>query len=171
VVEDDSQDGLDHIDGHRNILMVASPYAKQVAADGVTPGYVAHRHYDQASVIRTMELILGLDPLSSYDQLAAPLYDMFQPISSASQLSPADLSPYEVAPPPPFINEPVPHQGTSAYTDRLLAESRGLDFSQIDRAGAKLEEILWRSISQAALPPQLQTELRQSQAAPAGSDG
>jgi DNA-binding beta-propeller fold protein YncE len=171
VVEDDSQDGLDHIDGHRNILMVASPYAKQVAADGTTPGYVGHRHYDQAGVVRTMELILGLDPLSSYDQLAAPLYDMFQPISSASQLTPADLSPYDLAPPPPFINEPVPHQGASPYTDRLLAESRSLDFSQIDRAGAKLEEVLWRSMSQAALPPQLQAELRQSQAASTGSDG
>jgi YVTN family beta-propeller protein len=164
VVEDDSQDGLDHIDGHRNIGMVASPYTKHLAADGVTPGYVGHRHYDQASVVRSLELILGLDPLSSYDQMAPPLYDLFQPISSASQLTPADLAPYDVAPPPRFINEPVPHQGDSPATDRLLAESRALDLSQIDRAGAKLEEILWRSMSDAALPQQLRTELLHAQA-------
>jgi hypothetical protein len=159
-VEDDSQDGLDHIDGHRNILMVASPYAKQVSADGTMAGYVGHRHYDQASVVHTAELILGLDPLASYDQLAPPLYNLFQPISSASDLTPADLAPYQVAPPPTFINEPVPHQGASAATDQMLNEFRGLDLSQIDRAGPRLEEILWRSITDAAVPEQLQTELR-----------
>src|SRR5215469_7500164 len=60
VVEDDSQDGIDHVDGHRNVLLVDSPYTKHVSANGEYGGYIGHQRYDQASVIRTMELILGL---------------------------------------------------------------------------------------------------------------
>jgi len=59
VVEDDSQDGPDHVDGHRNVLLVASPYARQVSANGCYGGYVGHVHNDQAGVLRTIELMLG----------------------------------------------------------------------------------------------------------------
>src|SRR5262249_61137173 len=54
VVEDDSQDGIDHVDGHRNVLLVASPYAKQTTGPSAhaTPGYIGHERYDQASVVR-----------------------------------------------------------------------------------------------------------------------
>ena len=93
VTEDDSQDGVDHVDGHRNILLLASPYAKQVSADSCLPGYVAHSHYDQAGVLRTIELILGVTPLSAYDAGATPLYDMFQNKDAAAELSKADLAP------------------------------------------------------------------------------
>src|SRR5215831_6751821 len=70
VVEDDSQDGLDHVDGHRNVLLVASPYVRKHA--------VSHTHISQAGVMHTIELILGLHPMSAYTQLAPVPYDLFQ---------------------------------------------------------------------------------------------
>src|SRR5438876_2157585 len=70
VIEDDSQDGADHVDAHRMPAFVISPYAKQ--------GAVIHTRYDMVSVIRSMELILGLRPLGIYDALATPMYDAFQ---------------------------------------------------------------------------------------------
>lgn len=70
VVEDDSQDGADHVDAHRAPALVIGPYVKH-------GGQVVHTHYDQLSVIRTIELILGMQPLSLYDADAVPMYDVF----------------------------------------------------------------------------------------------
>ena len=70
VVEDDSQDGVDSVDAHRIPAFVISPWAKH-------GGQVIHTRYDQYSFLRTIELILGLDPLSINDALATPLYDAF----------------------------------------------------------------------------------------------
>src|SRR5581483_11076586 len=69
VVEDDSQDGADHVDAHRMPAYVISPWAKH--------GAVVHTRYDQESALRTVELILGLHPLSLFDGLAEPMYDAF----------------------------------------------------------------------------------------------
>jgi hypothetical protein len=82
VVEDDSQDGADHIDAHRMPAYVISPWARR--------GAVVHTRYDQYSVIRTMELMLGLHPLSLYDGLAEPMYDVFIPTGQRPDLSPYD---------------------------------------------------------------------------------
>jgi DNA-binding beta-propeller fold protein YncE len=106
VVEDDSQDGPDHVDGHRNVLLVISPYARNKGAKGV-PGYVGHTHRDQADVVRTIELILGLPAMSAYDQNAAPLYEFFQNKDRAAKLTPSDIAPYDVEADPPFVNERV----------------------------------------------------------------
>src|SRR5213079_1673673 len=65
VLEDDAQDGPDHVDAHRSVLLVASPYARQNAVDST--------FYTTASVLRTIEGILGLPPLSQYDAGATPL--------------------------------------------------------------------------------------------------
>lgn len=70
VVEDDAQDGADHVDAHRSPALVMGPYVKH-------GGSVVHTHYDQDSVIRTIELILGLSPLSAFDANATPMYDVF----------------------------------------------------------------------------------------------
>ena len=59
VVEDDAQNGPDHVDAHRTIAFVAGPYVKR--------GVVDHRMYSTASMLRTMELILGLQPMSQFD--------------------------------------------------------------------------------------------------------
>ena len=69
VVEDDAQDGADHIDSHRSLAFVASPYAKR--------GFVDHAHYSTASVLRTIELILGLRPMTQFDAAAPPMAGAF----------------------------------------------------------------------------------------------
>jgi hypothetical protein len=69
VVEDDSQDGADHVNAHRIPALVISPYARQ--------GAVIHTRYDLLSVVRSMELILGMKPLNLNDALATPMYDVF----------------------------------------------------------------------------------------------
>ena len=69
VVEDDSQDGADHVDAHRIPVAVIGPYARR--------GAIVHRRYDLLSVVRSMELIMGMKPLSLNDALATPMYDAF----------------------------------------------------------------------------------------------
>ena len=69
VVEDDSQDGADHVNAHRIPALVISPYARR--------DVVLHTRYDLLSVVRSIELIIGMDPLSLNDALATPLYDAF----------------------------------------------------------------------------------------------
>ncbi len=69
VLEDDAQNGPDHVDAHRSIAFVVSPYAKRNA--------VVSRMYSTASMLRTMELILGLPPMSQYDAAATPMWECF----------------------------------------------------------------------------------------------
>ena len=71
VVEDDSQDGADHLDAHREPALVISPYARR--------GVVIHTRYDLLSVVRSMELIMGMKPLGLNDALATPMYNVFSP--------------------------------------------------------------------------------------------
>jgi YVTN family beta-propeller protein len=79
AIEDDSQNGPDHVDDQRTTFYLASPYA--------APG-VHHAHYTTSSVVRTVELLLGLPPMTIYDTLAPPMYDAF--------LVQPDLRPYDV---------------------------------------------------------------------------
>ncbi|MGZ4488096.1 MAG: beta-propeller fold lactonase family protein [Nocardioides sp.] len=139
IVEDDSQDGLDHRDGHRNILAVASPYAR--------PGALSSLHVSQASVLHTIELILGLDPLSSYTQYAPVPYDMFT--------SHPDLRPYTFRTPsyPMDKKNPSAQPGTAA--------SVPIDLSSIDVAGPMLEAQVWQSVHPGLpMPVALLAELR-----------
>ena len=69
VIEDDSQDGADHVDAHRIPAFAISPYAKR--------GAVVHTRYDFLSFIRTLELVTGMKPLNLFDALAVPMYDAF----------------------------------------------------------------------------------------------
>src|SRR5213075_739067 len=82
VVEDDAQNGPDHIDAHRTIAYVISPWAKRGAVDSTL--------YSTSSMLRTMELILGLKPMSQFDLAALPMFASFQ-------TSP-DLTPYTPLP-------------------------------------------------------------------------
>ena len=70
VVEDDAQNGADHVDAHRTIAFVASPYARRGAVDSTL--------YSTSSMLRTIELILGLAPMSQFDAAARPMYHSFQ---------------------------------------------------------------------------------------------
>lgn len=167
VVEDDSQDGIDHVDGHRNVLLVASPYTKHVSANGKYGGYIGHQRYDQASVIRTMELILGLPALSSYDQNARPLYDLFQNKDQASQLTSADLTPLNLVADPSFINERVADLPQTAALKALERESRAMPKGE-DTQGPILEQIDWQATTRRPLPPALKRELAEARSAAAG---
>jgi DNA-binding beta-propeller fold protein YncE len=69
VVEDDSQDGADHVDAHRMPALAISPYTRR--------GAVVHDRYDFLSMIRTMELVIGMKPLNLFDATAVPLYNAF----------------------------------------------------------------------------------------------
>ena len=78
VIEDDAQNGPDHVDAHRTVGLVISPYTKR--------GLLDSTQYSTVSMIRTMELILGLPPLSQFDAAATPMFPYFSDI--------ADLTPY-----------------------------------------------------------------------------
>jgi YVTN family beta-propeller protein len=69
VEEDDSQNGTDHVDGHRAPLLIISPWAKR--------GIVDHTYYNQVSVTRTIEQILGAAPMNQMDRAAEPMYNAF----------------------------------------------------------------------------------------------
>jgi YVTN family beta-propeller protein len=82
VVEDDSQDGVDHVDAHRSTAFVVSPYVRR--------GLVNHTYYTQISMVRTIEDLLGLRPMTQRDLAADPMLDVFQ--------DNPDLKPYNVIP-------------------------------------------------------------------------
>jgi YVTN family beta-propeller protein len=134
VVEDDSQDGADHVDAHRIPAAVVSPYAKA--------GAVINTRYDQMSVIRTMELILGMHPLSLNDALATPMYDAFES-------TPANIAPYDAITPSQDLNARNP-SGTAG-----ARASAKIDFRTIDQVSQRrLDQILWHAVhGQRSAPP------------------
>ena len=69
VIQDDPQSGLDHVDGKRTVAFCISPYTKR--------GEVISTQYNQNSILRTIELILGLPPMSQFDLVATPMVDCF----------------------------------------------------------------------------------------------
>ena len=134
VIEDDAQNGPDHVDAHRTVGLVISPYAKRKALDSA--------QYTTVSMIRTMELILGLDPLSQFDAAANPMFGSFT--------AKADLTPYvaEAA----RIDVNVKNTALAYGAER----SSKMDFSEYDKIDDfELNEILWRAIKgkDAPLPP------------------
>ena len=109
IIEDDSQDGADHVSAQRTTMYIASPYAR---------GGVRSEHYTTASILRTIELVLGMAPLSTYDAMAVPLYAAFT--------TRADLRPFEAI---------APKIDTSARNSKVAYESEisaKLDFSRPD---------------------------------------
>jgi len=125
VLEDDAQNGPDHVDAHRSPALVISPYTRR--------GYVDRTLYDTASMLRTMELILGLPPMSQYDAAAYPMVDCFT--------DQADLTPWKVLRPLVPLNE---KNTAEAYGAR---ESMAMDFSREDATPEiRLNEIIWKSI-------------------------
>src|SRR5207244_4075138 len=70
VIEDDAQNGPDHVDAHRTAGLVISPWVKRHFVDSTL--------YTTASMVRTIELILGLPPMTQYDAAATPMFNCFQ---------------------------------------------------------------------------------------------
>jgi YVTN family beta-propeller protein len=134
VIEDDAQDGPDHVDAHRTVGLVISPYTKRRFVDST--------QYSTVSMIRTLELILGLPPLSQYDAAARPMFASFtdRPDLTAYQASPARIA----------------LDSVNSKTAYGAARSARMDFSDYDRVDpAELNEILWRAVKgeKAPLPP------------------
>ena len=134
VLEDDAQNGPDHVDAHRSVLLVASPFVRRGAADSTL--------YTTSGVLRTIELILGLPPMSQYDAAATPLYKAFVALP--------DLRPYSAVPARAPLDERNGPRAPGA------AESAAMDFSAPDRApDLLLNEVIWKSVkgANAVMPP------------------
>jgi sugar lactone lactonase YvrE len=134
VVEDDAQNGSDHVDAHRTVAMVISPYTKRKFVDSTM--------YSTSSMLRTMELILGLKPMSQFDAAALPMYASFQ--------AKPDLTPYK------HRAAQVDLEEKNQKTAWGAALSEKLDFSKEDAADdLLLNEIVWRSVrgADSRMPP------------------
>ncbi|MFL6194427.1 MAG: LpqB family beta-propeller domain-containing protein [Thermoanaerobaculia bacterium] len=132
VLEDDAQNGPDHVDAHRSVALVISPYVRRKAVDSTL--------YTTAGLLRTMELILGLPPMSQLDAAATPLYRAFQ--------ATPDLSPFTHREARIALDE------KNAPTAFGAAASLAMDLdTEADRApDLELNEILWKSVRGAASP-------------------
>ncbi len=134
VIEDDAQNGPDHVDAHRTIGLAISPYTKRGVLDST--------QYGTVSMIRTMELILGLSPLSQYDAAATPMFRSFT--------DKADTTPYVHEPARIDLN--AKNSALAYGADR----SSKMDFSEYDKIDDfELNEILWHAVKgkDAPMPP------------------
>jgi YVTN family beta-propeller protein len=131
VVEDDAQSGPDHVDSHRSVLLVASPFAKR--------SFVDHTLYTTSGVLRTMELILGLPPMSHYDAAATPLYNAFQ--------STPALTAYRAQMPAVSLDE------KNLNTALGASISSSMNFSDADLTPEEpLNDVVWRSVKGPNVP-------------------
>jgi hypothetical protein len=134
VIEDDSQLGTDHVDGHRTIAFCISPYTKR--------GAVVSEIYNHTSFIRTMGLVLGLPAMNRFDRTATPMTACFH--------DKADLAPYTHLPnrvPLDELNPPV--AALRGERKRLALACTKLDWSDVDRANAS---VVARSVWQIQRP-------------------
>ncbi|MBK7642937.1 MAG: phosphoesterase [Planctomycetes bacterium] len=132
INEDDPQNGWDHVDGHRSTCLVVSPWAKR--------GAVLHRFYNQTSVLRTMELILGLPPLSQQDAAAASMDECFT--------DEPDFTSFVALPNSIPLDERNPKKTALANSALpLLAESDAQDLSVPDRIDDDVfNRVIWYSV-------------------------
>jgi len=144
VLEDDAQDGPDHVDAHRSVLLSISPFTRR--------HMVEHQHFQTASALKTMEQILGMGSLTFFDDRAPSLLVDFdsQPV----------LDPYTALQPSLSLTEMNTPDAPGAK------ESSRWDFTHPDRAPeAELNRVIWQSVRGAdSLPPvpvvQVRVQLR-----------
>jgi hypothetical protein len=125
VVEDDAQDGPDHVDAHRTVAQVISPYTRT--------GRVDSTFYSTVSMLRTMELIVGLPPLTQFDGAATPMTTAFT--------DRRNLTPYSLRTPTQPLDE------RNSWASPMAAQSAAMDFSVEDAAPDDLlGEAVWQSV-------------------------
>ena len=134
VVEDDAQNGSDHVDAHRTVALAISPYIKRHSVDSTL--------YSTSSMLRTMELILGLNPMSQFDASARPMFNSFttQP----------DFAPYVHRPARVDLN------ARNTRREPMADVSMRLNLEVEDRADDLLfNEIIWKAVkgADAVMPP------------------
>lgn len=133
VLEDDAQDGVDHVDAHRSIALAISKYSPRHGASGTQP-FVDHTFYTTVNVVRTMEALLGAPPMNNNDARAALMGPLFagdgkQPAFTAETRNATNGLIYQVN----------PTKGPGA------AASEKMDFSHADAADTQqLNAMLWR---------------------------
>ncbi len=126
ILEDDAQNGADHVDAHRSIAFVISPYVKRK--------YVDHTMYSTNSMLRTMELILGLPPMSQHDAAATPMWRCFT--------KNADLTRYKALPSNVYLDD-----RNAAVDNDLQRRSDAFDFTAEDRVpDLEFNEVLWKIV-------------------------
>jgi len=124
VLEDDAQDGPDHVDSHRSPLLVISAYNR---------GKVIHRFTNTTDVLATIEDILGLGRMSQFDHYGRPLREIWE--------TTPDLTPYIALRPSVRLDEKNPQRGALAEASRKLA------FEKVDQADENLfNRILWSAV-------------------------
>jgi YVTN family beta-propeller protein len=134
IIEDDAQDGADHVDGRRTMGLVVSPYVRR--------GIVDSTLYTTSSMLRSMELLLGLPPMSQYDAAAMPMYGSFGTQSV--------ITPFNVMQPLIDVNAKNTKDSYGAQ------QSSRMNLKEVDRAPMHaLNEIIWRSIKgkDSVMPP------------------
>ena len=128
VVEDDAQNGPDHIDAHRTVALVASPYARR--------GFVDHSQYSTVSMLKTMELILGLPPMTQYDAAAIPMFRAFT--------EDPDLTPYKAEVPRVDLDASNPTHAAGALASVAMNLE---DFDELTVEEEQLlNEAIWKSV-------------------------
>ncbi|HEY7374822.1 MAG TPA: alkaline phosphatase family protein, partial [Polyangia bacterium] len=132
VTEDDSQDGLDHVDGHRTVGLVVSPFTRHHAVNST--------FYSIVNMFRTIEQILGLPPQNQYALAAQPMFDVFT--------SKRDLTPYTFQPNQIPLDEMNPAMASLKGRQREMAKfSLAIDKSSPDSADADmLNRAIWHSV-------------------------
>jgi DNA-binding beta-propeller fold protein YncE len=131
VIEDDAQNGPDHVDAHRVVSLVVSPYTRRGAVDSTL--------YSTTSLLRTMELILGLKPMSQFDAAARPMYGAFT--------AKADPTPYQHVMPRTDLSA----KNTAAAFGAKLSEK--LNLEKEDQADDLVfNEIIWKAVRGANSP-------------------
>jgi hypothetical protein len=126
ITEDDPQDGQDHVDAHRTLQLVLSPYVKR--------GYVSSVHHSNMSALKTINLLLGVPPTSIQEASAASLVDHFQ---ATPKLDPFTAVPTQVA---PETNPPAAATANAQLRQAALLQQTIPN--QLDRGGSTLQEIL-----------------------------
>jgi DNA-binding beta-propeller fold protein YncE len=134
VIEDDAQNGPDHVDAHRTVALAVSPYTRRSGVDST--------FYTTASVLRTMELILGLPPMSQFDAAATPLYKAFR--------KGADLAPYTC------LRARTDLEARNQPAAYGAMRSAAMDFSAPDQLTETdedaLNRIIWHSVKGGSAP-------------------
>ena len=125
VVEDDAQNGPDHVDAHRTVALVVSPYTKRKHVDSTL--------YSTSSMLRTMELILGLQPMSQFDAAARPMYHSFT--------AKPDFAAYDHVVPDVDLKAVNPKDAPGAK------ESEAFDLTKEDAADdLRFNQVIWWSV-------------------------
>ncbi len=138
VTEDDAQNGLDHVDGHRTVGLVISPWARRKAVDST--------FYTTINMYRTIEQILGLPPSNQFDLAAEPMFSVFA--------SEPDSTPYKALPNRVALDEMNPPlAAVTGLARRLAEESMHMDFAEPDAAPEQaLNRAIWHSVKGYGVP-------------------